>query len=291
MTRLAVQKTYKLYIGGKFPRSESARYFKVKDASGNFLANASLASRKDMRNAVQAASKAWQAWSNRSAYNRGQILYRIAEILESRRESFLVEIMSMTGCTKANANTEITRSIDRLIWYAGWSDKFMQLFSSVNPVASNYWNFTCPDSTGIVAIVAPEEKPLLGLISKIAPCIVSGNTCVVLASEQAPLSAITLAETLVASDVPAGVVNILTGKHQELISHLAKHMDVNALDYSGQDEALIKEIQILGAENVKRVIIRRTPEADEWLDDKLAQSPYWIQDLVESKTAWHPVGT
>ncbi|PIR24646.1 MAG: aldehyde dehydrogenase [Deltaproteobacteria bacterium CG_4_10_14_0_2_um_filter_43_8] len=290
MSRIPVNKTYKLYIGGKFPRTESARSLKVCAADGSFLANACHGSKKDIRDAVVAARKAFPDWSKKSAYNRGQILYRIAEILESRKETFLHELMAQTGATKAAANQEISKSIDRLIWYAGWSDKFMQIFSSINPVAGNYWNFTYPDATGVVGIVAPNEAPLLALVSKIAPCIVSGNTCVVIASEKFPLSSISLAEVLVASDVPGGVVNIITGITSELAPHLASHMDVNAVDYSGQDEKLIASLQNLGAENVKRVHIKRTPCKQEWLDDQKAQSPYFIQDLVEYKTAWHPVG-
>ena len=288
--RINVQKTYKLYIGGKFPRTESARFFQVESADGTSVANVCQGSRKDIRDAVKAARKAWSSWNGKSAYNRGQILYRIAEMLEDRRELFVQEIMSQTGGTKRTASDEVSKSIDRLIWYAGWSDKFMQLFSSINPVASNYWNFTFPDSTGVVALIAPEEKPLLGLVSKMAPTIVSGNTCVILASEEFPLSSISFAEVLATSDVPGGVVNIITGYKSELVSHIAKHMDVNAIDYSGQDAEMITEIQSLAAENVKRVVIRKTPVDDEWLDDSKAQSPYWIQDSVEYKTAWHPVG-
>lgn len=288
--RIPILKTYKLFIGGKFPRSESGHCYPVRGRGGALLANASRASRKDLRDAVRSARGAWSSWAARSAYNRGQILYRIAELLEERREVFVEEIAVMTNMSRQKAEAEVITSIDRLVWYAGWADKFMQLFATVNPVASSYWNFTYPDSTGVVGIVAPEEKPLLGLVSKIAPAIVSGNTCVAISSEKFPLAAITFAEVLAASDVPPGVVNILTGPKSELIEHLAKHMDVNAIDYSGKDETLIKTIQTQAAENVKRVIIRRDPSGDAWLSDTKAQSPYWIEALTEMKTAWHPVG-
>lgn len=292
-TRIPVLKTYKLFIGGKFPRSESARYYQIKGPRGKLIANASRGSRKDIRNAVRAAREAWRPWAERSAYNRGQILYRIAEILEERRSVFVDEICATTRSSRAAASVasaEVAKGVDRLIWYAGWADKYMQLFSSVNPVASPYWNFSYPDPTGVVGIVAPEEKPLLGLISKIAPATACGNTCVVIASESAPLTSITFAEVLAASDVPSGVVNIITGLKSELIEPLARHMDVNAIDYSGRDEAVIKALQEAGALNVKRIIIRREPKGDAWLDDSRAQSPYWISALTETKTAWHPVG-
>ncbi|MBI4126079.1 MAG: aldehyde dehydrogenase family protein [Deltaproteobacteria bacterium] len=289
-TRIPVLKTYKLFIGGKFPRSESARYYQIKGPKGKLIANAARGSRKDIRDAVRSAREAWKPWADRSAYNRGQILYRIAEILEERRSVFVDEICAVTRSGRAAATTEVAKSVDRLIWYAGWADKYMQLFSTVNPVASPYWNFSYPDSTGVVGIVAPEEKSLLGLISKIAPAMASGNTCVVIASESAPLSSITFAEVLAASDVPSGVVNIITGFKAELTEPLARHMDVNAIDYSGRDEATIKALQEAGALNVKRVIIRRDPHGESWLDDSRAQSPYWISELTETKTAWHPVG-
>ena len=290
MNRLPIQKTYKLYIDGKFPRSESNRYYQIKTKSGKLIANASRGSRKDIRDAVRAARKAQSAWQDRSAFNRGQILYRAAEMLESRKETFIEEIIATTGVTKPNATHETALAVDRLVWYAGWADKYVQLFSSINPVAAPYWNFTSPQPTGVVGVIAPEEKPLLGLISKIAPAVVSGNTVVAIASEISPLSAITFGEILATSDFPAGVINIITGLKSELITPLAQHMDINAIYYSGKDEKIIRLIQESATENIKRVVIRQTPQSEEWFDNRKAQSPYWIEDLIEMKTAWHPVG-
>ncbi|MBI4212671.1 MAG: aldehyde dehydrogenase [Deltaproteobacteria bacterium] len=288
--RLAILKTYKLYIGGKFPRTESNRYYQVTSAKGKLLANASRGSRKDIRDAVVAARKAFSDWSGRSAFNRGQILYRAAEMLESHAQTFIDEIMAITGKTKKQAGDEVTASIDRLVWYAGWADKYMQLFSTVNPVATKYWNFTYPEPTGVVGIICPDEMPLLGMVSKVAPAVVSGNTCVVIASETNPLTPITFSEVIATSDFPGGVINIITGFKSELCGPLATHMDVNAIDYSGQDEKTISSLQEAAATNVKRVVIRRTPHGNDWLGDT-SQSPYWIEPLVEMKTAWHPVGS
>lgn len=289
MARLPVQKTYKLYIGGAFPRSESNRYYQIVNPKGKLLANASRGSRKDIRDAVRAARKAFPAWEARSAFNRGQILYRTAEMLEGRRELFVAEIVAMTGESRASVQAEITASVDRLIWYAGFADKYMQLFSTVNPVAAPFWNFSYPTPTGVVGIVAPREKPLLGLISTIAPAIVSGNACVAIASEAAPLAAISFGEVLATSDLPAGVVNIVTGYIAELVPPLVNHMDVNAVLYAGRDEPLIKSIQEAAAVNVKRLCIQREPRGEGW-QQASAQSPYWIEPFVEIKTAWHPVG-
>lgn len=287
--RLTVQKTYKLFIGGKFPRTESARFLQATGPKGDFLANISRASRKDVRDSVSAARKAFESWAGRSAYNRGQILYRIAEVLESRADAFAQEISLQNGATKAAALAEVAASVDRLVWYAGWSDKFTQIFSSINPVASAYWNFTAPEASGVVGIAVPNDNPLLALVSLMAPVIVSGNACVIVAPEKYPLSAVSFAEVLAASDVPGGVVNILTGLHSELITPLASHMDINAVVYAGNDASLIKNLQSEAAENVKRIVLRKNLNAKNWANAE-AQSPYWIQDTVEFKTAWHPVG-
>lgn len=282
--RLPVKKTYKLFINGQFPRSESGRTFAV---HGH---NVSQGSRKDLREAVVAARKAQPGWQKATAYLRGQILYRVAEVLETRKSALQEELQWLTAASAAAARREVEKSIDRLVWYAGWSDKYPQVFGSVNPVAAPYFNFTLPEPIGVVGVVAPEEAPLLGLVSKLAPIIVSGNTAVVLASEAAPCTAISLAEVLATADVPAGVVNILTGSKQELIPVLAKHMDVNAIDYSGHDAATIKLLHEEAAYTVKRILIRETPSNRAWWDDAVAQSPYWITEATEMKTAWHPIG-
>lgn len=285
MSRVDVKKTYKLFIGGKFPRSESGRALKIKDI------NYSHASRKDLRNAVVAAEKAQNDWQSATPYLRGQILYRSAEMLETRKAAFSAEIVLQTGVTSAQANREVEASIDRLVWYAGWSDKFAQIFGSVNPVGLPFFNITAPEPMGIVGIVAPEEAPLLGLVSKIAPAIVSGNAVVVIASEKAPLTAISFGEVLATSDLPGGVVNILSGEKKELLSVLADHMGVKAIDYSGNQAEQIQMLQSSAAKNLKRIIIRETPRTTaDWQKEKNAQSPYWIADLCEMKTAWHPIG-
>ncbi|MEO1022568.1 MAG: aldehyde dehydrogenase family protein [Bacteroidota bacterium] len=284
--RIDVRKTYKTFVGGQFPRSESGRFYKVFDEQNELLANACLCSRKDVRDAVKTARSAAAGWMGRSAYNRGQILYRIAEILEDRREQFQKELTPI-GFTASEAEADINASIDRLIYYAGWTDKYQQVFGSVNPVASAHFNFSMMEPTGVVGILAPEQSPLLGLISVIAPVIAGGNTCVVLASEQYPLAAITFGEVLQASDVPGGVVNILTGKKEELVEHFASHMDVNSLMYTDIFEhEMTKQIDILASENVKRVIKRTITD---WYADE-AQSPYFLLNVQETKTTWHPVG-
>ena len=253
--RIPVDKTYKIYIGGKFPRTESGRFFALEDSAGKVIANVCRGSRKDFRNAVVAARNAVPGWSGASAYLRGQILYRIAEMLEGRSEQFVAELV-LQGESKRRAQKEVEASIDRLIYYAGWSDKFQQIFSAVNPVSSSHFNFSVLEPTGVVALIAPDESSLLGLVANIAPVIVGGNTCVVLASEQMPLCAISLAEVLHASDVPGGVVNILTGFREELTEQFASHMDVNAVIHCDGDQETAKNVQILAAENVKRVIDR-----------------------------------
>ena len=283
MSRLDVLKTYKLFIDGKFPRTESGRYFYMKNAKGDLLANMCLSSRKDFRNAVVSARKAQEKWANSTALNKGQILYRIAEMLEGRKTQFTQHLIS-TGSTKSAAVKEVALSIDRLIYYAGWSDKFQQIFSTVNPVASNHFNFSTLEPTGIISIVAPNENPLLGIISVLAPTIVGGNTTVILASSTNPLVAISLAEVLNSSDLPAGVVNILTGDREELLSHFASHKDVNAILYCGNKLKEIKLVEEMAIKNLKRVNIYRRKNRE----DKESQSPYFIEKCQEIKTIWHP---
>ncbi|MER6825552.1 aldehyde dehydrogenase family protein [Streptosporangium sp. NPDC000563] len=279
--RLAVRKTYKLYIGGAFPRSESGRSYAVASSRGDFLANASKASRKDARDAVTAARKAFGGWSGATAYNRGQILYRVAEMLEGRRAQFVAELAE-TGTKKAGE--VVDAAVDRLVWYAGWSDKIAAIAGSANPVAGPYFNLSSPEPTGVVAVVAPDE-PLLGLVSVIAPVIVTGNTCVVIASERAPLPSITLAEVLATSDLPGGVVNILTGSVAEIAPWLAAHMDVNALDLTGvADESLAVACEEAAAENLKRVF---RPAATDWSADPGTRR---LTAFLETKTVWHPTG-
>jgi acyl-CoA reductase-like NAD-dependent aldehyde dehydrogenase len=283
--RLEVRKTYKLYIGGAFPRSESGRSYEVADTKGRFLANAALASRKDARDAVVAARKAFAGWTKATAYNRGQILYRVAEVMEGRRAQFVEEVSAAEGLTARRAEAAVEAAIDRWVWYAGWADKLPQVLGSTNPVAGPYYNFSVPEPTGVVAVVAPQESSLLGLVSVLAPVIVSGNTSVVLASEDRPLPAITLSEVLATSDVPGGVVNLLTGRVAEVAPWLASHMDVNAIDLAGVDDAALRtELEIAAADNVKRV---RRPDTDDWTADPgLAR----IRSFLETKTVWHPIG-
>ncbi|UCE93425.1 MAG: aldehyde dehydrogenase family protein [Flavobacteriaceae bacterium] len=283
MSRLDIHKTYKLYIGGKFPRTESGRYYPVHNKKSKLIANMCLSSRKDFRNAVVAARKAQSSWAGTTALNKGQILYRIAEMLEGRREQF-VEELKIQGQSAKKAREEVEQSIDRLVYYAGWSDKFQQIFSSVNPVSSAHFNFSCTEPMGVLAVIAPEEQGLLGLISVIAPAIVGGNTVVVLASRSNPLSAISFAEVLNSSDVPGGVINILTGDRSELISHMSSHMDVNAILYSGTDEEEIKNLSELASENLKRIVVYKKKD---WSNEN-NQSPYFIEKSLEIKTTWHP---
>lgn len=283
MTRLSIHKTYKLYIGGKFPRTESGRYFAVNNNKGALIANMCMASRKDFRNAVVIARKAQNAWAGTSALNKGQILYRIAEMLEGRKEQFIAELI-LQGETKSNAIKEVENAIDRLVYYAGWSDKYQQLFSAVNPVSSAHFNFSNVEPVGLVAMVASENQSLLGLVSIIAPAIVGGNTVIVLASESKPLSAISFAEVLHASDVPGGVVNILTGSKKELISQMASHMDVNSILYCGKAEDEIKLISELASHNIKRTVFYKK---EDWSGEN-SESPYFIEKMQEVKTTWHP---
>ena len=285
-SRVPVAKTYKIYIDGKFPRTESGRYFTLTDDDGNIIANMCRGSRKDFRNSVVAARNAVAGWSGAAAYLRGQILYRIAEMLEGRAEQFVAEL-ALLGVSKRRARAEVDATIDRLVYYAGWADKYQQVFSAVNPVASSHFNFSVLEATGVVSVIAPNDSGLLGLVSNIAPVIVGGNTCVVLASETLPLCAVSFAEVLHASDVPAGVVNILTGFRDELTGQFASHMDVNAVIFCDGDAGVSKDIQQQAADNIKRVISRVDTK---WSDDS-AQNPYLIRDTQETKTTWHPIGS
>ncbi|MCW3076741.1 MAG: Aldehyde Dehydrogenase [Bacteroidetes bacterium] len=283
MSRLNVLKTYKIYIGGQFPRTESGRYYELKNKKEETLANVCLSSRKDFRNAVVAARSAFGGWSGRSAFNRAQILYRIAEMLEGRKAQFVEELM-LQGISEKSAQTELQLSIDRLVYYAGWCDKYQQLFSSVNPVASSHFNFSVPEPTGVVSVVAPEKSALLGLVSVIAPIIAGGNVCVVLASESLPLCAVTFAEVLATSDLPGGVVNILTGTSKELHDHFSSHMDINAVIYCRDNKEEEKKIAENSSLNVKRSFNWNK----DWSKDE-NQNPYLIFDLQEIKTTWHPI--
>jgi acyl-CoA reductase-like NAD-dependent aldehyde dehydrogenase len=281
--RLPVRKTYKLYVGGAFPRSESGRSYPVLDRKGEVLARPARASRKDLRDAVRSARAAWKEWSGATAYNRGQILYRVAELMEGRREQFAEEL-KLSGASRADR--EVDAAIDRWVWYAGWSDKVHHVIGTVNPVAGPYFNFTFPEPTGVVGVVAPEEPGLLGLVSRLAPVVVGGNTAVVLASEERPLPSITLCEVLATSDVPPGVINVLTGYKKELVPWLASHMDVNAIDLTGVPEHLRAEVEAGAAGNVKRVV---QDGSHDFFSDS-AQSPYAITAFMEMKTVWHPMG-
>lgn len=286
MNRLDVKKTYKLYIGGKFPRSESGRYLPAKSVKGEHLDNFAHASRKDFRDAVVAARAAVGGWGKASAYNRGQILYRAAEMLQNRASELVTEIVRSTGVSAVKAKREVTLAIDRLVHFAGWTDKYQQVFGSVNPVASPHFNFTTPEPTGVVIVLAPDEPSLLALVSLVAPVILSGNTAIVVASEKFPLPAATFAEILATSDLPGGVVNILTGKRAELVPHIATHMDVNAIVDGAGDAAVSAALQAGVATNLKRYA---NHAAADWFSSKV-EDPYWILDTVEFKTAWHPIG-
>lgn len=283
--RVEVLKTYKTYVGGKFPRSESERTYKVQDSNGKHIANACRCTRKDVRNAVVAARSAFNGWSGRSAYNRGQVVYRIAEMLEGRKDQFVKEL-ELLGSKKKSAQKEVECSIDRLIYYAGWTDKISQVFGTVNPVASSHFNFSIPEPTGIVGILAPDESPLLSAVSLIAPVIAGGNTCVLLASNGNPLPAVSLGEVLHSSDVPGGVVNILTGLKDEMVQHLTTHMDVNAVLSTEQDPGIRKQLDENASISVKR--IKHYTES-VW-EDSIHETPYLILDFTETKTTWHPVG-
>ncbi|MEU6553914.1 aldehyde dehydrogenase family protein [Streptomyces sp. NPDC046915] len=284
--RLSVFKTYKLYVGGKFPRSESGRVYEVTDAKGKWLANAPLSSRKDARDAVVAARKAFGAWSGATAYNRGQVLYRVAEMLEGRREQFVREVAEAEGLSKPKAAAVVDATVDRWVWYAGWTDKIAQVTGGGNPVAGPFFNISSPEPTGVVAVLAPQESSFLGLVSVVAPVIATGNTAVVVASEKVPLPALSLGEVLATSDVPGGVVNVLSGRTAEIAAPLAAHQDVNAIDLAGADEALAKELEIAAADNLKRVL--RPQPVDDW---SAAPGLDRMTAFLETKTVWHPTGS
>jgi acyl-CoA reductase-like NAD-dependent aldehyde dehydrogenase len=282
--RLDVRKTYKLFVGGKFPRSESGRSYEVTDNKGRFVANAAMASRKDARDAVVAARKAFPGWAEATAYNRGQVLYRVAELLEGRRSQFVDEVALGEGITRSRAEGVVDAAIDRWVWYAGWSDKVHQVMGAANSVAGPYFDFSVPEPTGVVAALAPQDSSLLGLVSVVAPAIVTGNTVVVLASERRPLPAVTLSEVLATSDVPGGVVNVLTGVTAEVAPWLASHMDVNSVDLAGAAESDVIDLQVAAADNLKRVV---RPERTDW-----ARVPGLerLRTHLETKTVWHPIG-
>ncbi|MFC5727712.1 MULTISPECIES: aldehyde dehydrogenase family protein [Nocardioides] len=288
MARIDVRKTYKLYIGGAFPRSESGHSYEVLDSKGRFVANASLASRKDVRDAVVAARKAFGGWAGRTAYNRGQVLYRIAEVMEDRRPQFEEAVRRSEGASAAAARGQVDAAVDRLVWYAGWADKLAQVIGNANPVAGPFFNHTAPEPTGVVGVLAPQSSSLLGLVATVAPVIVTGNTAVVVSSYSRPLPAVTFAEVLATSDVPGGVVNLLTGDAQVLGPWLAAHMDVNAIDLVGVagDTALATELEVAAADNVKRV--RRAPAAEPDWTVEPGLTP--MTAFLETKTVWHPIG-
>jgi acyl-CoA reductase-like NAD-dependent aldehyde dehydrogenase len=291
--RIPVLRTYKLYVGGQFPRTESGRTYLVTGSDGEPLANACRASRKDLRDAVRTARAAAPGWAARTAMNRGQILYRTAEVLEGRADQFVAEVMAAEGVRVGEARTLVARAIDRWVWYAGWTDKISQVLGAANPVGAPYFNFTIPEPSGVIGVVAPERSSLLGLVSRLAPVLAGGNVAVVLASEERPLPSITLAEVLATSDVPGGVVNILTGQRKELVPWLAAHKDVDGLDGWGIPDDLRTAAEIAAADSVKRVARRPAGVADakfDWLDDRASERPEWIASFLEMKTVWHPIG-
>ncbi|GGT11296.1 aldehyde dehydrogenase [Streptomyces kurssanovii] len=283
--RLSVFKTYKLYVGGKFPRSESGRVYEVTDPKGKWLANVPLSSRKDARDAVVAARKAFGGWSGATAYNRGQILYRIAEMLEGRKDQFVREVAQSEGLSKSKAADVVDAAIDRWVWYAGWTDKIAQVVGGANPVAGPFFNLSTPEPTGVVTVVAPQESSFLGLVSVVAPVIAAGNTVVVVASERAPLPALSLGEVLATSDLPGGVVNVLSGRTGEIAAPLAAHQDVNGIDLTGADEVLAKELEVAAADNLKRVF---RPQAVDFSADP---GTHRLTAFLETKTVWHPTGS
>ncbi|MFE7261283.1 aldehyde dehydrogenase family protein [Streptomyces sp. NPDC057592] len=290
--RLSVFKTYKLYVGGKFPRSESGRVYEVTDSKGKWLANAPQSSRKDARDAVVAARKAFGGWSGATAYNRGQILYRVAEMLEGRKDQFVREVADAEGLSKSKAAAVVDAAIDRWVWYAGWTDKIGQVVGGANPVAGPFFNLSTPEPTGVVTVLAPQESSFLGLVSVIAPVIATGNTAVVIASAASPLPALSLGEVLATSDLPGGVVNILSGRTAEIATPLASHQDVNAIDLTGADTALAKELEIAAADNLKRVLRPQPVDGDgggatDWTADP---GTHRLTAFLETKTVWHPTG-
>ncbi|MEV6792463.1 aldehyde dehydrogenase family protein [Streptomyces sp. NPDC051320] len=286
--RLSVFKTYKLYVGGKFPRSESGRVYEVSDSKGNWLANAPQSSRKDARDAVVAARKAFGGWSGATAYNRGQVLYRIAEMLEGRRDQFVREVADAEGLSKSRAAAVVDAAIDRWVWYAGWTDKIAQVVGGANPVAGPFFNLSTPEPTGVVTVLAPQDSSFLGLISVVAPVIATGNTAVVIASEKSPLPALSLGEVLATSDLPGGVVNILSGRTAEIAAPLAAHQDVNAIDLTGADAELARDLEIAAADNLKRVL--RPQPVDQPADFTADPGTRRLTAFLETKTVWHPTG-
>jgi acyl-CoA reductase-like NAD-dependent aldehyde dehydrogenase len=283
--RIEVRKTYKLFIGGAFPRSESGRSYEVTDRKGAFLGNVAKGSRKDSRDAVVAARAAFAGWSGATAYNRGQVLYRVAEVMEGRRDQLAGEVAAAEGVTGRTADRLVEQAVDRWVWYAGWTDKLAQVVGGTNPVAGPFFDFSVPEPTGVVAVIAPQASALLGLVSVVAPVVATGNTCVVVASGERPVPAVTLAEILATSDVPGGVVNLLTGDPVELAPWLASHMDVNAIDLTGIDDSgVATDLERSAADNLKRV---RRPAADDWAADPGLDR---MTTFLETKTVWHPVG-
>jgi len=288
VTRLEVRKTYKLYLGGKFPRSESGRSYQVSDAKGGFVANVAQGSRKDARDAVLAARAAFAGWSGATAYNRGQVLYRVAEVMEGRREQFIEDVAALEGLSRTDAESVVDAAIDRWVWYAGWSDKIGHLAGGANPVAGPFFNLSVPEPTGVVAVLAPQESSLLGLVSVLAPIIVTGNTVVLISSQDRPLPAVTLAECLATSDVPGGVVNVITGRTAEIAEHLAAHADVNGLDLAGAAADQLVPLQVLAADTLKRVLapLPGAPVQDWSAKPGLER----MLPFLETKTVWHPKG-
>ena len=293
MSRIGVRKTYKLFVDGGFPRSESGRTYPALDHRGEIIARVAAGTRKDLRHAVRCARRAQAGWAARSGYNRGQILYRIAEMVEDRAPTFAAHLRDTgvggPGAEGDAADREVARAVDRLVWYAGWADKYQQVLGNLNPVSGPFFNISTPEPTGVVGIIAPEEPALLGLVSRIAPVIVSGNTAVVLVSERRPVPAITLAEAMATADVPGGVVNLLTGPKPAMVPYLASHLDVNAVDAYGADPDMAAGVEKAAAGGVKRVA--RPPDGRiDWTDNRTAQSPYSISAFTEIKTVWHPKG-
>lgn len=289
--RLEIPKMYKLFIGGKFTRTESERYTSVIDPKTNEkLCNISRASRKDVRNAVVAARAGHNAWAEKTGYEKGQIMYRLAEMLEGRKEQFTTEIMLSSGATKQQANKEVMKAVDRIIWYAGFADKWSQLVGTVNPVQNGYFNFSMPEPTGVVGVLLPNEPSFLGMVSRICPIIVSGNSCVLLASETSPLPVLSFAEVIATSDFPAGVINILTGSKKELVPHLAGHMDVNAFDYADFNASYKKDVQAACANNVKRFVYSSHRKINDYYSDDMNENLSQVENFVEIKTVWHTMG-
>ena len=283
-----MRKTYKMYVDGDFPRSESGRTYPALDHRGEIIARVAAGTRKDLRHAVRCARKAQAGWAGRSGYNRGQILYRIAEMVEDRAPTFVAHIRA-TGVGGGSARREVARAVDRLVWYAGWADKYQQVMGNLNPVSGPFFNISTPEPTGVVGVIAPETPALLGLVSRLAPVIVSGNTAVVLAAERWPIPAITFSEAMATADVPPGVVNVLTGPKSGMVPYLASHLDVNAIDAYGADPEMMTGLEQAASGNVKRVV--RPPEGRiDWMVDRAAQSPYFISAFTEIKTVWHPKG-